>query len=34
LNPGSVTGAAPAERTTMFEIEAEDGEIDVALHEV
>ncbi len=34
LNPGSVTGAPPAERTTMFELEAEDGEIDVSLHEV
>lgn len=33
LNPGSVTGAAPAERTTMMELTVEDGEVDVAVHE-
>lgn len=34
LNPGSVTGAAPAERTTMLTLEAEGGELDVAVHEL
>lgn len=34
LNPGSVTGAAPAERTTMMELTVEDGEVDVTVHEV
>jgi len=34
LNPGSATGAAPAERTTMLTAEVTDGEIDVTVHEV
>jgi len=34
LNPGSVTGAAPAERTTMLEVIAEDGGIEATVHEV
>lgn len=34
LNPGSVTGAAPAERTTMLEVEAAGGAIDVTVHEL
>ena len=34
LNPGSVTGAAPAERTTMYEVEAADGAVEVTLHEL
>jgi hypothetical protein len=33
LNPGSVTGADPAERTTMMTVEVEGGEIDVTVHE-
>ena len=33
LNPGSVTGAEPAERTTMMTVVAEGGEVDVTLHE-
>ncbi|GAB7012370.1 metallophosphoesterase family protein [Halolamina salina] len=33
LNPGSVTGADPAERATMMTVTAEDGEVDVTLHE-
>jgi predicted phosphodiesterase len=33
LNPGSVTGADPADRATMMTVEAEDGEVDVTLHE-
>jgi hypothetical protein len=33
LNPGSVTGASPASRTTMFTATVEDGEMDVTLHE-
>ena len=34
LNPGSATGAAPAERTTMMTAEVVDGELDVTVHEV
>lgn len=34
LNPGSVTGAAPAERTTMMVLTAEDGDLDVDVHEI
>jgi len=34
LNPGSATGAVPAERTTMMTAEVADGEIDVTVHEV
>lgn len=33
LNPGSVTGAAPAERATMMTVVAEDGALDVTVHE-
>ena len=33
LNPGSVTGAAPASRTTMMTATASDGALDVTLHE-
>lgn len=33
LNPGSVTGAAPADRTTMMTATIEDGTVDVTLHE-
>ena len=33
LNPGSVTGAAPADRATMLTVDANDGEIDVTVHE-
>ncbi|KPN32061.1 phosphodiesterase, family [Halolamina pelagica] len=33
LNPGSVTGADPAERATMMTVRAGDGEIEVTLHE-
>ncbi|QLH80402.1 metallophosphoesterase family protein [Halosimplex pelagicum] len=33
LNPGSATGAAPADRATMLTVEAADGEIDVTVHE-
>lgn len=33
LNPGTVTGADPGPRTTMMTLEAEDGEVDVTLHE-
>jgi putative phosphoesterase len=33
LNPGSVTGASPAEATTMMTATVEDGEVDVSLHE-
>lgn len=33
LNPGSATGAAPADRATMLTVDAADGEIDVTLHE-
>jgi len=33
LNPGSATGAAPAERTTMLTAEVADGDCDVTIHE-
>ena len=33
LNPGSATGAAPADRTTMLTATVADGEVDVTLHE-
>ncbi|PSP84776.1 YfcE family phosphodiesterase [Halobacteriales archaeon QS_1_68_17] len=33
LNPGSATGAAPADRTTMMTAEVVDGDLSVALHE-
>lgn len=33
LNPGSATGAAPATGATMMEVVAEDGELDVTVHE-
>lgn len=33
LNPGSVTGAAPAERATMLELAVEGGTLDVIVHE-
>ncbi len=33
LNPGSVTGADPAERATMMTVAVEDSEFDVTLHE-
>jgi len=33
LNPGSVTGADPADRPTMLTVEAEDGAVDVTVHE-
>jgi putative phosphoesterase len=33
LNPGSVTGAPPAEATTMMTVVVDDGEVDVSLHE-
>ncbi|WP_262174924.1 metallophosphoesterase family protein [Haloarcula laminariae] len=33
LNPGSATGAAPAERATMMTVTARDGEFDVTVHE-
>ena len=33
LNPGSATGAAPAERATMMTATVADGELDVAVHE-
>ncbi|MCU4718239.1 metallophosphoesterase family protein [Halapricum hydrolyticum] len=32
LNPGSVTGAAPAQAATMLTAEASDGELDVTVH--
>jgi putative phosphoesterase len=34
LNPGSVTGAAPAERTTMMTAAVADGAVDVTVHEL
>jgi len=34
LNPGSVTGAAPAERATMMTADVTDGVIDVTVHEL
>jgi putative phosphoesterase len=33
LNPGSVTGAAPAERATMLTATVADREVDVTVHE-
>jgi putative phosphoesterase len=33
LNPGSATGAAPADRTTMMTADVENGELDVTVHE-
>ncbi|MFC4358181.1 metallophosphoesterase family protein [Halobium salinum] len=33
LNPGSVTGADPAEAATMMTADVADGELDVAVHE-
>ena len=33
LNPGSATGAAPADRTTMMTAEVSDGELDATVHE-
>jgi len=33
LNPGSATGAAPAERATMLTGTVSNGELDVELHE-
>jgi len=33
LNPGSVTGAAPADRATMMTVDVEDGALDVTVHE-
>lgn len=33
LNPGSVTGAAPASRTTMMTLTIDEGTLDVELHE-
>jgi predicted phosphodiesterase len=33
LNPGSATGADPADTATMMTVEAGDGDIDVTVHE-
>lgn len=33
LNPGSATGAAPAERTTMLTASVSGGDLDVTVHE-
>ncbi|QLH76176.1 metallophosphoesterase family protein [Halosimplex rubrum] len=33
LNPGSATGAAPADRATMLTVEAADGDLDVTVRE-
>jgi putative phosphoesterase len=33
LNPGSATGAAPADETTMMTATVSEGELDVTLHE-
>lgn len=33
LNPGSATGAAPAEAVSMMELVAEDGDLEVTVHE-
>lgn len=33
LNPGSVTGADPAEKATILTAEVADGELDVTVHE-
>ncbi|KAB7512567.1 YfcE family phosphodiesterase [Halosegnis rubeus] len=34
LNPGSVTGADPAERPTMLTLTLDSGDVDVTLHEL
>jgi putative phosphoesterase len=34
LNPGSVTGANPADRPTMMTVTAEDGDLEVTVHEL
>lgn len=34
LNPGSVTGASPADRATMMTVSVEDGALDVTVHEL
>ena len=34
LNPGSATGASPAEIATMMTAEVADGDVDVTVHEV
>jgi predicted phosphodiesterase len=34
LNPGSVTGASPADRATMMTVAVEDGALDVTVHEL
>lgn len=34
LNPGSVTGADPAQRATMMTAEVTDGDLDVTVHEL
>jgi putative phosphoesterase len=34
LNPGSVTGADPAQRATMLTAEVADGDMDVTVHEL
>lgn len=33
LNPGTATGAAPAEDATMLTVDVDDGEVDVTVHE-
>lgn len=33
LNPGSVTGAAPASRATMMIVDVDDGDLDMMVHE-
>lgn len=33
LNPGTATGAAPADEASMMTADVADGDIDVALHE-
>ena len=33
LNPGSATGADPAETATMMTVEVVDGDVDVTVHE-
>lgn len=33
LNPGSVTGAAPASRTTMMTVDVDGGDLTVTVHE-
>lgn len=34
VNPGSVTGAAPAERATMMTLDVDGGDVDVIVHEL